>query len=233
MIERQIQHRFDALVLRQDFFRQPFVEGVADHDLGFDLRMHAQHQHRRWEHDHVVDAHRIHRALHQGHLGVGPAARHALGEPLLVRDAPEHILMQKARRGVDQPGRRAATILERARHLPIDVAVHAVDDFRPERGLGDMRVDVDDEVVVALLLGGMSQDLARVGLDGDFRQLADARRLFPIFAAAIVLLAVLAVGRRSLEHGYPPLKRSGRVKAVAVAPKLAEAEGFDIAESLH
>jgi hypothetical protein len=96
-----------------------------------------------------------------------------------------------------------------------------------------MRVDVDNKVVVALLLGGMSQDLARVGLDGDFRQLADARRLFPIFAAAIVLLAVLAVGRRSLEHGYPPLKRSGRVKAVAVAPKLAEAEGFDIAESLH
>jgi hypothetical protein len=79
----------------------------------------------------------------------------------------------------------------------------------------------------------MPQDLARVGLNGDFRQLSNARGLSPVFATAIVFLAVLAIGRRSLEHRFPPLKRSGRVEAFAVVPKLAEPDGFGIASMLH
>ena len=105
MVERQVEHRLDALVLRQDFLGQPFVEGVADHDLHLDLRMHAEHQHRGREHHHVIDAHRIHGALHQRHLGMGAPAGHRFGQALLVRNAAEHVLMQKSRRRVEKARR--------------------------------------------------------------------------------------------------------------------------------
>ena len=61
------------------------------------------------------------------------------------------------------------------------------EDLRPERRLGDVGVDVDEEVVlVALRLPrGMREDVARVRLHGDFLQFAELRR-------------------GALEHGVPP-----------------------------
>ena len=163
VIERQIQHRLDARILRQDFFGQPFVEGVADHDFHLDLRMHAEHQHRGRKHHHVIDAHRIHGALNQRHLGVGAAARDGFAEPLLVRDAAEDVLVEHARRGIEEAGRVAA-FFEGARHLLVDVALHPIDDFGPERRLGDMGVDVDDEIIVLFsVLGGVREDVTGVG----------------------------------------------------------------------
>ncbi len=114
MVERQVKHGLDARILRQDFLGQPFVEGVADHDLHLDLRMHAKHQHRRREHHHVIDTHRVHGALDQRHLGVGAAARHGLAEALLMRNTSEHVLIEHAGSCIEEPGRRAAAILEGA-----------------------------------------------------------------------------------------------------------------------
>ena len=97
-----------------------------------------------------------------------------------MRNAAEHVLIKHAGCGIEQAGRSAA-FLERARHLFVDVALHPIDDFRPERRFGDMRVDVDDEIVVApRLLGGVRQNLARIGRRGDLRQLGDARAAISI-----------------------------------------------------
>jgi hypothetical protein len=72
-------------------------------------------------------------------------------------------------------------------HLFVNVALHPIDDIRPERGFGDVGVDVDDEIIVApRLLGGVRQDLARIGRGGDLRQFGDAQ------AAVAVLVTVLA-----------------------------------------
>ena len=51
-------------------------------------------------------------------------------------------------------------------------------DFRPERRLGDVGVDVDQEIVLVAfrLPGGVREDVARVGLHGDFLQFAELRR---------------------------------------------------------
>jgi hypothetical protein len=202
MVERQVQHRLDALILRQDFLGQPFVEGVADDDFHLDLRMHAEHQHRGRKHDHVVDAHRIHGALHQRHLPVRAAARHLLAEPLLMRDAAEHVLVQHAGRGIEQAGRRTAAF-EGARHLFVDVAFHALDHVRPERRLGDVGVDVDDEIIgLPRLLGGVREDVAGVGRVVDLRQLGDTRRLF----------AVLSGARRFGQHRFPPAGASAQAR---------------------
>ena len=142
--------------------------------------MHAEHQHRRREHDHVIDTHRVHGALHQCDLGVGSAARHGFAKALLVRDAAEHVLLQHARRCIEKAGRRTAAVLKGARHLLVDVAVHAVDDFRPECRLGNVGIDIDDEIIVEPgFLGGVGKDIAGVGLDSDFRQFTDARIFFP------------------------------------------------------
>ena len=137
-----------------------------------------------------------------------PARPHALGEPLLVRNAPEYVLMQKPRRGVEQTGRRAAAILKRARHLAVHVAIHAVDNFRPESGLGDVCVDIDDEIIVALFVRGVRKDLARIGLNGDFRQFPHPRSTLAgsavLFVAVLVfaVLIITVLGRQSLEHRF-------------------------------
>jgi hypothetical protein len=92
------------------------------------------------------------------------------------------------------PGRPAMAHL--ADHLVVDQR----QDFRPERGLGDMRVDVDQEIVLQAfgLPGGMREDVARVGLHGDFLQFAELRR-------------------DSLEHGGFSLKRMGTIAGTCAA----------------
>jgi hypothetical protein len=93
-----------------------------------------------------------------------------------------------------------------------------------------MRIDIDNEIVVAFVIGGVRKDVARIRLDGNFWQFFYARCFFSVFAAiAVVLLAIARIGRHSLEHRFPPLKRSGRVQAVAVSRNLAEAKAFGIA----
>ncbi len=102
MIERQVEHRLDALVLRQDPLDEPAIIGGADCDLDLGLRVHAEHQHRGRKHHHVIDAHAVHGALDEGDLGVGLAGRHRFAETLLMGNAPEHVLIEQARRGVEE-----------------------------------------------------------------------------------------------------------------------------------
>ena len=56
VVERQIEQRLLARILRQDFLDQPAIIGIAERDLGIDLRVHAEREHRGREHHHVVDA---------------------------------------------------------------------------------------------------------------------------------------------------------------------------------
>ena len=60
-------------------------------------------------------------------------------------------------------------------HLADHVVVDERQDLRPERRLGDVGVDVDQEVILVVfgLPRGMREDIARVRLHGDFLQLAE------------------------------------------------------------
>ena len=153
---------------------------------------------------------------------MGTPAGHGFGQALLMRNAAEHVLMQKSRRRVEKP-RRGPAILERPRHLPVNVAVHAVDEFRPERGLGNVGVDIDDEIIVgARFLRGVCENVPRVSLDRDLRQFADTRRFFSVWMS---VFAVPAVARCLLQHRLPPLteRARGRASAFARQPSRASA----------
>ena len=94
------------------------------------------------------------------------------------------------------PGRSALACAHLADHVVVD---HR-QDFRPERRLGDVGVDVDEEIIlVALRLPrGMREDVARVRLHGDFLQFAELRR-------------------RALEHGGLPVVVAGNIPERGVA----------------
>src|SRR5271169_123628 len=125
-----------------------------------------------------------------------------------MRNAAEYVLVKHAGRGIEQ-SRRSAALLEGARHLLVDVALHAIDDFGPECRLGDMGVDIDDEIVVGPFLGGVREDVAGVGLIVDLRQLADARRRFAILGNVLIAVFVVflapVLARHFLQHRFPPL----------------------------
>jgi hypothetical protein len=105
-------------------------------------------------------------------------ARHRLRLLLLVRDAAEQVLVQHAGLRIQQSGRRTAAVPERLRGVADVVVVDAIGDFGPERGLGHMRIDVDDEVVrqLARFLRRVGQHVARIGSDRDLLQFAHNRR---------------------------------------------------------
>ena len=65
-------------------------------------------------------------------------------------------------------------------HLANDGIVDHRDDLGPELRLGDVGVDVDEEIVFVLfrLLGGVGEDVARVGLDRDLVELTKLRGSF-------------------------------------------------------
>ena len=72
------------------------------------------------------------------------------------------------------PGRAGIGLAHLADHVVVDQR----QDFRPERRLGDVGVDVDQEIVLVAfgLPRGMREDVARVRLHGDFLQFAELRR---------------------------------------------------------
>ena len=167
IVERQIEQRLLARVLRQNLLDQPAVIGLGERHLGVDLRMHAEREHRGREHDHVVDAHRVHGALGELHLAV-QARRGRLALELLVGNASGDVLVKRAV-GVQQPGRRAAAIAERMRDVAQHVVVDAVGDLGPERGFIDVGIDIDDQPVLELsgLLRGLGEVVAGIGADAE------------------------------------------------------------------
>jgi hypothetical protein len=177
VVERQVHHRLDARLARQEFLDQPPVEGPPQCHLHLGLRMHAQQQHRRRERHRVVDAHAVHRPSGQLDLTMRALTGHRLRLLLLVRDAAEHVLERHAGLRVQQAWWRAAALAERLRRLPKVVIVDAVGDVGPECGLGDVRIDIDDEVVrqLAGALRGMREHIARIRPYGDLFQFAYRR----------------------------------------------------------
>ena len=177
LVEGQIEQRLLALVLRQNFLDQPAVIGIAKRHLGVGLRVHAEREHRRWKHHHVIDAEGIHGALSELHLAVQPGRRR-LAQVLLVHDAAGHVLVKRTV-GVEQAG-TAAAFAERLGNVAQNFVVDAVGDFGPERGLVDVGIDIDDEPVLQLLLGrrGFGQIVARVGTRGNLLELGNPRRGF-------------------------------------------------------
>ena len=90
---------------------------------------------------------RIHGALGELHLAMQPGRRR-LGQLLLVHDAAGDVLVERTI-GVQQAG--DAALAERFRDVAQHLVVDAVGDLRPERGLVDMGIDVDDQPVLELL----------------------------------------------------------------------------------
>jgi hypothetical protein len=100
------------------------------------------------------------------------------------------VLVEDARLiGEQRDVARAGTAGDRLAHLADHLVVDQSQYLRPERRLGDVGVDIDQEVVfVALRLPRrMREDVARVGLHGDFLQFAELLR-------------------RALEHGLGSLE---------------------------
>src|SRR5262249_25526453 len=95
-----------------------------------------------------------------------------------------------ARYGVEEGGVAAALELRLA-PLPDHLVVDSLDDLRPELGLGDMGVDVDQEIIlVALrLFGRVREHVAGIGPGGDLFELA-------------------IIAHHTLEHGPSPGLRS-------------------------
>ena len=173
IVERQVEQRLLARILRQDLLDQPAVIGVAERDLGVDLRVHAEREHGGREHHHVVDAQRIHGALRELHLTMQPG-RGRLAQLLLVHDAAGDVLVERTV-GVQQTGRRAAAVAERFRDVTQHLIVDAIGDLGPERGFVDVGVDVDDQPVLELFRGrrGLGEIVAGVGARGNLLKLGD------------------------------------------------------------
>ena len=93
-----------------------------------------------------------------------------------MRDAAIKILVQDAGLKIEQ-GMSGVAGPRRIgfAHLPDDVVVDQREDFRPERGFGDMRVDVDEEIIFVAfgLPRRVRENIARVRLHCDFLQFAE------------------------------------------------------------
>ena len=90
-----------------------------------------------------------------------------------MRHAAIKILIRHARLHIEQRALSARTRQRRLAPLADDVVVDHRDDFGPELRLGDVGVDVDQEVVFETfsLLGRMRENVPRVGLHRDFFKL--------------------------------------------------------------
>ena len=148
-VERQIDQRFDPVVAGQDPVDQPAVIGVAEPHLHFRLRMHAEKQHRRREHHHVVDAERIHRPARQGDVAMDVGFLDDFALAVLMRDASADRLIAQSEIAVEPVRRRADPLGLKSHRV---VANHGIldigDDLLPGHGLDVMGVDVADEPVL-------------------------------------------------------------------------------------
>src|SRR6202022_1573421 len=107
------------------------------------------------------------------------AGRRGFGNCLLVHDAAAHVLIERTV-GVEEPGRRAGAVAKCLCDVTQDIVVDAVGDFRPERSLVDVSIDVDDKPVLDLVLhrSRLGEIVACIGTRGNLLELADARRGF-------------------------------------------------------
>ena len=153
IVERQIQHRADARLVRQHALDQPAVIGARERDLHLDLRMEPELQHRRGKDHRDVGAHRVHPAPRQRDVAMLVARNLFELAHRIAQHAPADVLIADAARQ-HAGALRAAALRGAARKLLQHRIVHVVEDLVERFQLVVMRVDVDDrELVVAALAG--------------------------------------------------------------------------------
>ncbi len=142
--------------------------------------MHAEEQHRRREHHHVIDRHGVHGAPRQRHVAMHVGLGDGLAPVVLVRDASADALIAQPKIADEPVGRRADAIALEvecllAHHRIFDVG----DDLLPRHRLDVMGVDVADQPVAVFALDrialGMGEEVARVGIDVDLLRREELR----------------------------------------------------------
>ena len=166
IVERQVDHRADARLLGQHALGEPAIVGVGQRDLGLDLRVQAELQHRRGKQHGDVDAHGVHPAPRQRHVAVHAGLGLLDPAQRIARHAAAHVLVaDAARHHADALGVAGVRHLGELLHHRVG---HVFQDLVERLQLVVVRVDVDDrELVVVALLGlarGMRQHLAGVEL---------------------------------------------------------------------
>ena len=98
IVERQIQHRDDAGLDREDALAEPAIVGAAHRHLDLDLRMQAEKQHRRREQAGIIDAHGVHPFERHADVAVLEPAELVVSldvvpAQVMARDAPTDVLI--------------------------------------------------------------------------------------------------------------------------------------------
>ena len=165
IVERQIEHRLEAILLAEDLVAEPAIVGLRHRHLDLDARAGREIEHRGREHAGDVDAHGVHPAPHQGDVAV--RGRRDLLDPAagIAGDASADLLVRAV-------GRRDAAT-RRALILGLvadDRILHVLQDLVEGLGLVVVAVDVDDaEILVAALdrlVRGMRQQGGGIELGG-------------------------------------------------------------------
>ena len=148
IVERQVKHRDQPRLDREDALAEPAVIGAAQRHLDLDLRMQAEKQHRGREQAGVIDAERIHPLDGHGDVAVPAVLRHFL-QPAQIGagDAATEILI--ADRCVDHGGPAGA--LSGIHHVVADHrALDVLENFLVGFVLVVVGVDVDDQKILVI-----------------------------------------------------------------------------------
>jgi hypothetical protein len=175
VLKGQIDQGFYPVVLGQDPLDQPAIVGAAEPHFHFRLRMHAEKQHRRREHHHVVDAERIHGPAGQGNVAVDSGFLDDFPLAVLVGDSSADRLIAQPEVAVQPIGRRADPLGLKSHRVVADHGILDVgDDLLPGHRLDMVRVDVANEPVLQSaqdgVAPGMREDVAGVGMNVDLLQ---------------------------------------------------------------
>src|SRR5216683_3119196 len=138
----------------------------------FRLGMHAEKQHRRREHHHVVDAERIHRPPRQDDVAMDIGFLDDFPLTVLMRDTSTDRLITKPEVAVQPIGRCAEPLRLKSHRIIADHGILDVgDNLLPGHRLDVMSVDVANEPVLQTALEriapGMGEDVARIGMNVD------------------------------------------------------------------
>src|SRR5262245_2485915 len=106
-------------------------------------------------------------------------------------NAAINVLVENAGLDIEQSTTGAGPRGDRLAHLADHIVVDELEDLVPKRGLGDVRIDIDEEVVFERfgLDRGMRENIARVGLDRDFVELFDLSFPVPLLHRTLLVRA--------------------------------------------
>ena len=173
IVEGHEEHGLHLRFHRQDVLAEPLVVGASQHRLHVELRMHAEIEHRRREHDHVVEMEGIDGAADQRDVAVDAVVVDRLAELRLVRHAPAIVLVAQREIAVESVGRAAGAVLEMVeRGVTLHLVLDILADRRPGFDFHMVRVGIDDhqilEVVLLALELAVGENVPRIGRGVNF-----------------------------------------------------------------